>query len=142
MIGQQLNKDIPSTAHGEPAPAEDIVLGAKILKLAVAFDDLRMRPLSNEVALARLRQKPTEFAPALIDALASLTPDHPTTELRRLPVPRLATGMVLDQEIRNKHGMLLVAKGQEITQALLLKIGNYLRLGEIDRDVMVYVPVK
>jgi hypothetical protein len=49
--------------------------------------------------------------------------------------------MVLDQEIRNKQGMLLVAKGQEITAAVLIKLENFARAGLIDRDVQALVPM-
>jgi hypothetical protein len=48
--------------------------------------------------------------------------------------------MILDYEVRSKEGMLLVAKGQEITHALRLKLDNYAKAGLIDREVMVHVP--
>lgn len=56
MISQQLIKETPPTVPEIPgAGAEAIVFGAKMLKLAVAFDDLRMKGLSDEGATAKLR---------------------------------------------------------------------------------------
>jgi hypothetical protein len=49
--------------------------------------------------------------------------------------------MVLDQDIRNKQGMLLVAKGQEITGAVLIKLENFARAGLIDKEVQALIPM-
>ena len=142
MIGQQLTQIIPSTIQDLPPQyVNETVLGAKILKLAVAFDDLRLKPLSEEYAIARLRQRDAEFSRDLVDALMGLKPQGGRVELRRVPVARLATGMLLDQEVRNKQGLLLVAKGQEITNAVLVKLKNFSQAGLIDREVMALVQI-
>jgi len=54
MISQQLSKD-PSENSSEMhwQDAESIVLGARILKLAVAFDNYKMSGLTDEEALGR-----------------------------------------------------------------------------------------
>jgi hypothetical protein len=62
-------------------------------------------------------------------------------ESRRVPTLKLATGMVLDQDIRNKEGMLMVAKGQEITSAVLIKLENFAKAGLIAKEVQALVPV-
>jgi hypothetical protein len=49
--------------------------------------------------------------------------------------------MVLDQEIKNNNGVLLVAKGRELTSALIMRLENHVSAGTIDREVMAYVPV-
>ena len=143
MIGQQLSDEIPNTVPGlsEPA-AKETVLGAKILKLAIAFDNLRMLSFTVAEALERLRPRHKEFPPELIEALKSLGPEHTGTELKRVATARLAVGMFLDQEIRNKQGMLLVPKGQEITQPILMRINNHWRSGTIDSEVMALVPAE
>ena len=61
--------------------------------------------------------------------------------LRKVSTLKLAIGMILEQEVRNKNGMLLVAKGHEITPALLIKLDNFSRAGQIDREVMALVPL-
>jgi hypothetical protein len=60
---------------------------------------------------------------------------------RRLAIPMLATGMFLDQEVRNREGMLLAGKGQEISRAVLLKIQNWAQAGLIDHEVTVLAPL-
>ena len=142
IIGQQLTKEIPHEVPGMPqASAKEIVLGAKMLKLAVAFDDLRMKPLSIEDAIARLHCRRSEFERELIDALSEIEPQATKMTLRKVSTLKLAIGMILEQEVRNKSGMLLVAKGHEITPALLIRLDNFSRAGQIDREVMALVPL-
>jgi response regulator RpfG family c-di-GMP phosphodiesterase len=142
MISQQLVKDSPqSVPEVRGSSAEAIVLGAKMLKLAVAFDDLRMKGSSDEDAIATLQGRRTEFGAELVHALASIKPESAKMELRKLSASSLATGMILQQEVRTRAGLLVVAKGQEITHSLMIKLDNFSRAGTIDKEIMVLVPV-
>jgi FixJ family two-component response regulator len=142
MINQQLIKETPPMVPEIPgAGAEAIVFGAKMLKLAVAFDDLRMKGLSDEDVIAKLRGRCGEFGAELVEALASIKPESAKMEVRKVPASKLTTAMILQQEIRTLTGMLVVAKGQEITHALLIKLDNFSRAGTIDREIAVLVPV-
>lgn len=142
MISQQL---IPDTMKGNlstPAhPDEEIVLGAKILRLAVVLDSFRMKGLSEGGAIERLRDLRSEFNPELIDALADIEPETARMELRKVSTLDLSTGMILQQEIRTRTGMLVVPDGHELTQALIIKLENFSRAGTIDKEVMALVPV-
>jgi response regulator RpfG family c-di-GMP phosphodiesterase len=140
MISQQLIKEIPNEVPGVPASSQkDIVLGAKILKLAVAFDDLTTKRVSIEDAIARLYWRRSEFGPELIDALRELKPQATKMELRKVSTLKLEIGMILDQEIKTRQGFVLLAKGNEITPAVLIKLDNFSRAGQIDREVMALV---
>ncbi len=133
MISQQLIKETPANVPEIPgAGAEAIVFGAKMLKLAVAFDDLRMKGLSEEDVILKLRARRAEFGAELVEALASIKPESAKMELRKVPASKLTTGMILQQEIRTLAGMLVVTKGQEITPALLIKLDNFSRAGSIE----------
>jgi response regulator RpfG family c-di-GMP phosphodiesterase len=142
MISQQLAREISTTSSTTNVPIEkDIVLGAKMLKLAVAFNDLRMKAISVEEAVARLRSRRSEFAPELIDALREIQPEVTTMALRKVSTLKLATGMILEQHLRYLEGMLVLAKGDEITPAVLVKLTNLSRQGVIEPEVMALVPV-
>jgi ActR/RegA family two-component response regulator len=141
MIGQQLTKGPLEDAPDMSAPySESIVLGAMILKLAVAFDNLKMKGLTDEEALARLRFRCDEFGPELVAALADFKSESATMQLRKVPASRLTMGMILQQEIRTRAGTLMVPKGQEITPALLIKLVNFSQAGSIDSEIVVLVP--
>jgi FixJ family two-component response regulator len=142
MIGNQLMKNIPSEIPDmsrDPSMAETI-RGARILKLAVAYDDLRIKPFSDDEAMARLRSRSAEFGKDLLDALIGLKQQSGTMVQRRVAIAKLATGMFIDQELRNQQGMLLVGKGQEITQAVLIRIENWAQASLIDRELIVLAP--
>jgi ActR/RegA family two-component response regulator len=142
MIGNQLSREIP---HEIPSMRRECVAetiqGAKILKLAVAYDDLRIKPFSEERAIESLRYRDTEFERELIDALIGIKPPGGQMISCRLAIAKLATGMFLDQEVRNRQGMLLAGKGQEISRAVLLKIQNWAQASLIDHELTVLAPL-
>jgi response regulator RpfG family c-di-GMP phosphodiesterase len=141
MIGQQLVKEPLQSLPAAPAPFEEaIVFGARLLKLAVAFDDLKIKGMAEEAAIARLRGRHNEFAPELIDALAGMKPESARMELHKVTVAKLTTGMILQQEIRTHTGMLVVPRGHEITPALMIKLENFAHAGMIGREMMALVP--
>jgi response regulator RpfG family c-di-GMP phosphodiesterase len=142
MIGQQLKKNIPNVVPGVPEPlARDIVLGTKILKIALAFDKLRMKRFSVEDAIAQLHIRRSEFERNLVDALSDFVPPVSRMAMRKIPTLKLAVGMIVEQEIRSAGGLLLVAKAQEITPAVLAKLENLAIAGQLDKEIMALVPV-
>ena len=142
MMGQQMVKDIPEEIPGVPQEAaQEIVLCAKILKLAVAFESLKQKKMSDHDAITQLRKRHDEFAGELVDALRDFKHIGGTMIPRRVATSKLTVGMVLQQEIKNSLGVLVVAKGQEVTRPLLNKLENFSRGGVIDKDILVLVPV-
>ncbi len=142
MISQQLLKGLPHDISGVSAvPTEDLMFGARMLKLAVAFDNLKLAGLADEQALARLHDRKTEFGQDLAGALDDMPCSGERMELRKVAITRLAPGMILQHEIRTKTGMLVVVKGQEVTPALLAKLENFAHSGKIEKEIMALVPV-
>ncbi len=140
MISQQTSND----EHPKPPeaqPPDVVVLGAKILKLSVAFDNLRMKRLSDADAIEQLRFRSTEFGKELIDALAEIKPEGAKMVPRKVAVMKLSTGMILQQEVRTRAGLLVVGQGQEITHALMVRLQNFLRSGMIDNELMALTAV-
>ena len=140
MISQQLNKDIACEAPAENSSPAEIVFGAKALKLAIAFDQLRMRGLPDRQALAELRLRQAEFGKDLLDAINDIPPETASLRIQKISVHRLAPGMILQQEVRSKTGLLLVANGQEVTYPLLARLENYVRSGAIEHELVVLGP--
>jgi FixJ family two-component response regulator len=142
IIGQQLKREIPEAESSlSPFSAAELTRAAKLLKLAVAFEHLRDKYPAKGAALLRIRERRQEFEPGLIDALSDFTPLEAMKQLRKVSTSRLLAGMVLDQEIKNGQGVLLVAKGQELTSALIMRLENHARAGSINKEVMAFVPV-
>jgi CheY-like chemotaxis protein len=142
IIGQQLKHDIPEAESPLPPFSKaELTRAAKVLKLAVVFEQVREKFPAKGAAVSRLRERSKEFEPGLIDTLSDLQPLEATKQLRKVSTARLRAGMVLDQEIKNGKGVLLVAKGQELTSALIMRLENHARAGAIDKEVMAFVPM-
>ena len=72
MIGQQLRPEIPAQIPTLPeAWVKETVLGARVLKLAVAFDHLRVMR-SDEETIDILGTRRSEFGDELVDALSGI----------------------------------------------------------------------
>jgi CheY-like chemotaxis protein len=141
MISQQLTQEAPRDAPQVPGlPAAVLAIGAKMLRVAVAFDNLRMRGASSREAVDRLRHR-SEFDRELLNALADMPSEESKMVLRKIPISTLTVGMILQQNIRNHAGVLVVAKGQEVTHPLLVKLGHFSVAQLIENEILALVPV-
>jgi len=141
MISQQLVRGTPQKApHLPEMPEELLAFGAKMLKVAVAFDHLRTKNVTNDEAVLRLRYR-SEFDRELVDALADMKYEEPKMELRKVPISTLTVGMILQQDVRNHAGVLVVAKGQEVTRPLLVRLEHFSLARLIDNEIMALVSV-
>jgi HD-GYP domain-containing protein (c-di-GMP phosphodiesterase class II) len=126
------------TASG--ASTDDHVsLGAQILKVCIAFDYHVSRGLAMGAALTALRTRPDEFNARVVNALAGLTLDFMSYQPVVLPIARLEAGMIIDQEVRTRSGLLLVTKGQETTFPMLVRLKNFHQNGAIEGAIQVQV---
>ena len=132
MVGQQFRpttqKPSPQTPH---LSEEDLWLGVKLLRVASSFESLRMSGFSVEEAILRLRHR-AEFGPELLDVLAEVQEDDSRMELRRVAIAKIKVGAILQQNVRNRGGVLIVAKGQEVTPPVLLRAPTFFR-SSLDR---------
>jgi DNA-binding NarL/FixJ family response regulator len=79
---------------------------------------------------SRLSREHPGFDPRIFQALADVDGGGKHAEIRACDISELIPyGMVLEEELRTKTGMLLVAKGQEVTPTLILKLENFLERG-------------
>ncbi|MFZ3341741.1 MAG: HD domain-containing phosphohydrolase [Terriglobales bacterium] len=141
MIAHQ-NTDAP--LGGDPADSQtaDIRLGANLLRATLVFDELVGKGLSKSDAVERLSQQHKNFDPQIFPALRELEldPEKTQTVVRDCTVDELIPfGMILEQEVRTKAGLLLVAKGQEVTEALILRLKSFQEYGAIGRAVVLTV---
>jgi response regulator RpfG family c-di-GMP phosphodiesterase len=142
MISQQLISEALPAGPGATSSAEDILLGVRMLKLAVAFDNLRMKGLSDQDAAAKLHDRHNVFGQELVEALADIKAEGAKMELRKVAASKLTSGMILHQEIRTlARGLLVAAAGQEVTHTLLIKLDNLSKWGTIESEVAVLVPM-
>ncbi len=89
-------------------------LGANILRASLAFDELVGKGMSKLDAATRLSRDHKQFDPRIFGTQSEVKVDvekaRTASQVRNIDelVPR---GMILEQELRTKAGLLLVAKG-------------------------------
>ncbi|HTZ96938.1 MAG TPA: HD domain-containing phosphohydrolase [Terriglobales bacterium] len=136
IVGQQ--SGAPCSDKEVP---ESIRTGAVILRVALAFDELKMQGYSDRQAIAKLQGGPTcKDAGRIVPLLTTLPPTDAETTAREIEISDLESGMVLDQEIRSSSGLLLAGKGQEVTYPLVVRLRNLYQRRAIKDKVAVLVP--
>ena len=140
IVGHQMTPTAIERPPGvtDTKDADEIVLGAEVLRLALTFDELRTGSFDHERAIQRLKSK--QFDSEIVAALADYLPEAGAMVPRVIPSQRLSLGMILDQDLRSIKGLLLIPKGQEITPALRLKIENFAKAGLIEKEIRVLAP--
>ena len=116
-------------------------LGAEILRLTLAYEQLIHKGTSRTEAAHRLACQNKGFSPAFFEALVSLDPNAENGEIRKCRIGELSPGMVIQEEIRTSDGTLLVAKGQEVTPPLIAKLKNFHARRTIGGDATVSMPM-
>jgi CheY-like chemotaxis protein len=138
MIDYQ-NQPLPEPSSGD-AQRTEIRRGAEILRLILAYEKLIHKGASRTEAAHTLSRQNQAFNPEFFRALVTLDPNSEEGEIKRCRLKDLTPGMIIQQEIRNHEGALIVSKGQEATPPLLLKLKNLLARGVIGADLMVSMP--
>jgi len=139
MIAQQ-DTAPPYSPTGVDLKQDPVALGAQILKVAIAYDQLLSGGVGHKESLSRLLSCSEQFADLVVNALANLELDTQRMEARKCQISELECDMVLQEDVRTATGMLLIAKGTQISYALLARLRNFLRRDPISGTVLVHVP--
>jgi response regulator RpfG family c-di-GMP phosphodiesterase len=115
--------------------------GAQMLKVSLAFDRLLNGGSTKTEAIQTLGKAPGEYERAFVGALEDYQVARQPTELRAIDVRDLRTGMVLREDLRAASGILLAAKGQEVSHALVKTVRNFVDNGSVKGTVRVVVGV-
>jgi response regulator RpfG family c-di-GMP phosphodiesterase len=137
MIAHQ-NDSVLSTGSAANGETADMRMGANLLRATMAFDELVRKGVSESEAANRLSQEYRDFDPRILQALVESEAEKDQTELHTCTLDQLSPfGMALAEELRTTTGVLLVAKGQEVTAALILKLRSFLEKGAIGHTVVI-----
>lgn len=162
-IGHDLLKNIPRLTavakiikyqskrfNGEGPPLDSvkgtqIPTGSRIFKIYHDFCDLLETGHSRSEARAILNERIGWYDPTLLNVILSdevLDDKEAARELRtvkQIKIEDIRTGHILADGLETNTGQLLVMSGQEITEALLIRIRNWARLYKIKEPIYVIV---
>jgi response regulator RpfG family c-di-GMP phosphodiesterase len=105
---------------------KDLPLGARVLAIVCDFDRCEASGTQPALALDTMRSRRGRYDPELLDLFAA-TLGNTTLEVEVLEVlaRQVRTGMTFLEDVRTQSGMLLVARGHEVTPNLLERFHNF-----------------
>jgi response regulator RpfG family c-di-GMP phosphodiesterase len=100
--------------------------GARLLKVVLDFDALETQAVAFDIALDTLRGRKGWYDPDLVQALASAVGRGAGgSTVREMRLRDVRPGMTFAEDVLAKTGVLLIARGQEVTLGLLERIKNF-----------------
>jgi response regulator RpfG family c-di-GMP phosphodiesterase len=126
-------------AQSLTSATEAVRRGAQMLKVSLAYDRLLAGGSGGEKALAALSRNPAQYDSKIVAALRDFTPTLGPTECRTINVRELRVGMILNEDLRSNTGILLAAKGHEVSAAVVKAVRNFAEQGAVKEQVLVTV---
>ena len=139
MIAHQNQPDTVEGDISDPELAERR-LGAELLAVTLAFDTRVRQGNSRTDAASVLGRKYRDLDSRVMMALVEVQPEDREKNVRTCRIEELAAGMVIDQDVRTEAGFLIIARNQEVTPSVILKLKNYYAKGVPIGDLVISQP--
>ncbi|MFQ5654921.1 MAG: HD domain-containing phosphohydrolase [Planctomycetota bacterium] len=122
---------------------DKIPWGARVLKVAFDFEMLESRGIDAEAAKNTLRRRRGWYDREILEALpavgqAAVTEEGP----RKVTVEDIVPGMLIESDVITSKGMLVIGRGQEATEGLIVRMRNYKTRIGIREPILVSRPDK
>jgi len=131
----------------DPPDAEDLEptdydFGTCLIHTLLTLDLYLGRGRSLEAVLKTLSQGKSTCNVTILKALTHLKPVTYEDQPQLISLEDINTGMVLDEDVRNRDGLLIAARGNPITTVLRQRLLNFRRQHEIESMIRVRLPRK
>ncbi|MDR3631818.1 MAG: response regulator [Desulfocapsaceae bacterium] len=123
----------------ETSTDEEGVIGAQILKIALDYDLLLFQGKNSNDALHELSSDMGEYNPNILKLLGNVKSQDKHASIVSLRIQDISIGMIAEENILAKNGILLAPKGQEITWPVLQGLLNFSRQVGVREPVMVRI---
>ncbi|HSR53160.1 MAG TPA: HD domain-containing phosphohydrolase [Acidobacteriota bacterium] len=127
---------MPSDPHKWPTP----LLGGEILRCVLEFDRLAGRDMDSAHIIEKLQKMMPPVPSFLIEAVRHLEISRSRMKPSLVTVKELMPTMVLDEHVLSKKDVLLVAKGQEVNTAMILRLSNFAAGDGVVEPIRVRIP--
>jgi response regulator RpfG family c-di-GMP phosphodiesterase len=98
--------------------------GARALKIVIDFDCLESGANPSEYPISVMQSRMGWYDPIILDAFAKHHQQAANVEMAELQMQDIEIGMFFAEDLRSPNGILLVARGQEVTSGLLQRLRN------------------
>lgn len=130
-VGANLIKNIPRLdkvaeiiRYQDNIESKNAPLGSKIINLVKEYDRL-MAIRDDQFSVFSELKKRNSYGDQLMGVLIDVVQDDINKSVVALPISALRTGMVVDQDVYTMDNLLLINKGQELTDASIMRLNNY-----------------
>ena len=115
--------------------------GSRLLKIVLDWDTLEAQGVAGQIALQTLRSRKGWYDPELLQVLAEvLGASAGEFEVREMPLRAVRRGMVFADDVATRTGVVLIARGQEVTASLLERVRNFSEKIGVREPVRLIVP--
>lgn len=133
------------TFDGRGFPIDDrkgdrIPLEARVLNVVLAYDELKSQDISDAAIMEELRREAGRFDPAVIDALEKSVDLASSGIVTRMMPSEMRLGLVIEQDVKNAEGVMLLCSGQEVTPAIMEHLLKFQKSGAITKRILVSEP--
>jgi response regulator RpfG family c-di-GMP phosphodiesterase len=127
---------------GSQLPKEPAILGAQLLKVALDYDTLSSGGHSHPDIMRILESRKGTYNLLLLSAIGELVSSSSSLEHKKVAVYELDIGMIVDEDITTVEGMLLLRRGQEITETVITRLHNINSHSRIKEPFQVLIQKK
>jgi CheY-like chemotaxis protein len=113
--------------------------GVALLRVCLEFDRLTANGCTRHDALEKMRQA-AQYEPRLLRPLETVGMERNRLRVRMVKVRELDTTMVMNQDVYTNKGMLLLAKGEELTLPLIARLTSFAKTVGIPQPLNVLAP--
>lgn len=136
------NKNFDGTGYPkDDLSGEKIPIGARLLKIVLDYDMLETQGLDTATALDTMRSRAAHYDDEVLDAFVRFHGGgEKTIEVREIKMSEVEVGMVFVEDVLTDAGLLVIARGQEITLRLVDRIRSFSAKTVIREPVRVQMP--
>ncbi|MBA3027927.1 MAG: response regulator [Desulfobacteraceae bacterium] len=157
MIGQDLLSNIPRMEEvaeiikcqnfvydsfgmkEQDLQGNEIPLEARILKAVLDFDMLESKGLPKGMAFKKLKDGQGIYDPEVLEVFEHILGTELTYRMEEVSMDELRIAMILAEDIRTKDGVLLISRGQVITEVILSRLNSMAGHSRIKEPIKVFV---
>ena len=125
-----------SSSHGREIPVE-----ARMLKVALDFDTLDVCGIEQNEAISQLQKRRGWYDPIVLDALKQSFEKEKKYAVMELSLEELSSEMILADGVRDDKSKVIVSKGQQLTDGLLMHLMHLAHQKPIQEPIRVIVPI-
>lgn len=122
------------------AVGESIPFGARLLKVALDFEDLVSHHRTKPQAFRILESRTGYYDPRILKALDEIIRKEYPADRRDVVAKDLVPGMITADDLYNDAGALLLRRGSTLTSPLILRLQNSAAHGSLSKLIPALVP--